>query len=47
MIIIVISVEVTMWMKKKRNSKISVNVVNLFFVMLIGDSVWDEFLLLF
>ena len=39
MIIIVISVEVTMSMRIERNSLIIVNEVNLFFVIVIGDSV--------
>lgn len=39
MIIIVISVEVTMSMRIKRNSMIIVNIVNLFFIILIRDSV--------
>ena len=39
MIIIVISVEVTMSMRIERNSLIIVNFVDLFFVILIGDSV--------
>ena len=38
-IIIVISVEVTMSMRIKRNSMIIVNIVNLHFIILIGDSV--------
>ena len=46
-VIIVISIEVTMSMRIKRNSVIIVNIVNLFFIILIGDSVWHEFLLLF
>ena len=39
MILFVISVEVTMSMRIKRNSMIIVNIVNLFFIILIGDSV--------
>ena len=39
MIIIVISVEVTMSMRIKINSLIIVNIVNLFFIILITDPV--------
>ena len=37
--IIVISIEITMSMRIKRNSIIISNIVNLFFIILIGDSV--------
>ena len=39
MILFVISVEVTLSIRIKRNSMIIVNIVNLFFIILIGDSV--------